>query len=273
MIQTLSDILVVSDLDNTLLPTQQKISSCNTTMIRLFCKLGGHFTIASERSATSVKRYLGDLQLSDPAIVCGGGVLYDFSEDCAIDTNYLDQRSATRMIVELLPCFQHLGIEILSDNGRTYVVNPNKQLCKHAVEEAVDYVVCELCDVPGNWYKAIFWGNKDDFRLLSEIVEQRAYENANFSVVDPFCCELLPPNITKGTALKKLCTWTEIPLENTYAIGDYYNDLDLLATAGHGIAIGNAVAAVQMQCEQTVLSCTDGGVAELLYRLMKQYSK
>ena len=81
MIRSLKDILVVSDMDNTLLTPEDGVPFVNQVTMRLFCALGGHFTVATGRTMESAGRHLDSMTLSAPAILYGGGVIYDFEHD------------------------------------------------------------------------------------------------------------------------------------------------------------------------------------------------
>jgi len=52
----------------------------------------------------------------------------------------------------------------------------------------------------------------------------------------------------------------------TLAIGDYENDVSLLAAAGVGIAMGNAVASVKEVARDVVADNESDGVAEAIDR-------
>ncbi|MDY4785801.1 HAD family hydrolase [Pygmaiobacter massiliensis] len=273
MIQSLNELLVISDIDNTLLSVPEAIPACNREMIRLFNRLGGHFTVATGRTVASVRPFLKEIELSAPAILYGGGMLYDFNKDIPVDVTFIDKISAKAALRDLLAAFPRVGAEIMTDSGRLYVVNPNEQTVRHTHEESLDYVVCDLDDVPGEWHKVLLADSAAALAPVQQFAQEHSYENLYFLPTNSVYFELMPKGATKGTALKRLSSWTGIALENIYAVGDYYNDIELLRTAGHGIAIGNAVAEVKLVCERTVLPCTDGGVAELLYSLIKQFSK
>lgn len=52
------------------------------------------------------------------------------------------------------------------------------------------------------------------------------------------------------------------------AVGDGGNDLEMVANAGHGVAMGNAVPAVKEAARYVVAGHDDGGVAEAIERLI-----
>ena len=58
MIETLADLLVVSDMDNTLLTAKEGVPSCNRVTIQLFCELGGRFTVATGRPPETLRTLL-----------------------------------------------------------------------------------------------------------------------------------------------------------------------------------------------------------------------
>ena len=68
MKKNISDILVVSDIDNTLLQPGKSIPTYNVEMIKKFQSLGGNFTLATGRSLDSVSKYLGQIKLNFPLI-------------------------------------------------------------------------------------------------------------------------------------------------------------------------------------------------------------
>ncbi len=66
------------------------------------------------------------------------------------------------------------------------------------------------------------------------------YPERNLCILD-----LLPPGISKGWALKKLSEDLGIPRNQIMAIGDNYNDLEMLEWVGHPVLMGNAPPELQ----------------------------
>lgn len=52
-------------------------------------------------------------------------------------------------------------------------------------------------------------------------------------------CELTPKGFSKAAGIKTVCDSLGINRENTYAVGDSMNDLEMLMASGHGIAMGS----------------------------------
>ena len=57
--------------------------------------------------------------------------------------------------------------------------------------------------------------------------------------------ELINRKFNKGLAVRRLCAYLGLPLEDTVAFGDSMNDLEMLETAGLGICMGNGVPALR----------------------------
>jgi Cof subfamily protein (haloacid dehalogenase superfamily) len=63
------------------------------------------------------------------------------------------------------------------------------------------------------------------------------YPGRNLSILD-----LLPPGVSKGWALQRLAARLGVDRKATMAIGDNWNDVDMLEWAGQGVMMGNAAA-------------------------------
>ncbi|HZE16774.1 MAG TPA: HAD family hydrolase, partial [Mycobacterium sp.] len=75
---------------------------------------------------------------------------------------------------------------------------------------------------------------------------------------------VLPAGVTKGTGLGAVLAEMDLSPHNMLAVGDAENDLALLAMAGIGVAVADAVPSVREHAD-LVLEQQDGaGVAELL---------
>lgn len=73
--------------------------------------------------------------------------------------------------------------------------------------------------------------------------------------------EVMAEGITKAWGVKQLCHHLNIPQHAVLALGDAPNDTEMLAWAGHGIAMANAHPEVQAAADQITLSNDEDGWA------------
>ncbi|MBK9712089.1 MAG: HAD family phosphatase [Kouleothrix sp.] len=78
--------------------------------------------------------------------------------------------------------------------------------------------------------------------------------------------ELTALGISKGAALERLAARLEIPREQVVAIGDHENDLPMIAWAGLGLAIGNAIPSVRALADAILPPVEQAGVAWAIER-------
>ncbi len=98
--------------------------------------------------------------------------------------------------------------------------------------------------------------------LMQEVCGKDAYVTRS----NPEFVEMLSPLVDKGVALRLLAEHLGIPLERVAAIGDSYNDLPLLRTAGLGIAMGSAPDSLKAEADAIVGDVEHDGVAEAIDR-------
>ncbi len=82
--------------------------------------------------------------------------------------------------------------------------------------------------------------------------------------------EVLPATVSKWQALERLMAAEGLTAEDVMAIGDDYNDLEMIRGAGLGIAMGNAVDVVRDAAGYVTGSNADDGVAQALERFVLQ---
>lgn len=80
-----------------------------------------------------------------------------------------------------------------------------------------------------------------------------------FSIVDG--------NASKGNALKTLAKYINVPLSNTIAIGNDFNDLSMFKVAGQSVAVANASEDVKAAASIIVEDNNSDGVAIFLEKL------
>ncbi len=272
MIKKLSDLLVISDLDNTLLTAKEGIPAYNIEMIEKFQSLGGRFTVATGRTVEAVSRFLFQIKFNAPAITYNGGVIFDFENNKVLSQHVLPDNAKTALQL-IRDSFPDVGCEIMCDNFRIYLIKENEYTYWHLVDEKLSYVATDVSQIQNNWIKVLFADNNSRLMEMKSFCEKNInFDDIEFVMTNSIYFEMMPKNVTKGKALKSLCDLTNTKIINTIAVGDYYNDIEILKRAGLSVCVENAPDDIKKLCHITVPSCTDGGVGHLLAQIINSYT-
>lgn len=247
--------LVAIDMDGTLLPTfSQAISRRNAKALKAAQEAGITVAIATGRRTAYTAPLLDGLGLRAdmPLITSNGAVTRSLGGE-PIDRSQLEARVA-RGICGLLRPFGTLvftfdrpgrGELVLEDfdgaHGRIALwVEANKNAIEvvkpleQALEDGNDPIQGMVTGGLGKMkqaeaaLKASKWGG------FCEAVRTE-YPARDLSILD-----LLPPGVSKGWALERLATRLGVDRKETMAIGDNWNDVDMLEWAGQSVLMGNA---------------------------------
>ena len=109
-------------------------------------------------------------------------------------------------------------------------------------------------------------------KFSADVIDGTDYERVKAEFADDFLIlehvenvvEFVPKGTSKATGIKWLCNHLDIPLDETYAIGDSVNDLEMLESVGHGIAMGNSMPPVKEIAEYVTSDISDDGVKNAL---------
>jgi hypothetical protein len=91
---------------------------------------------------------------------------------------------------------------------------------------------------------------------------------ASPTVSHPRFLEFVAPGVSKGRAVAWLAHRAGIPMGQVLAIGDALNDVEMIADAGHGAAMGTAPAEVRVAGRYIAAAVEAEGVAALIEALV-----
>ncbi|MGH7716858.1 MAG: HAD-IIB family hydrolase, partial [Vulcanimicrobiaceae bacterium] len=91
---------------------------------------------------------------------------------------------------------------------------------------------------------------------------------ANVTRSQPEFVEVIDASVDKGRALETVARYYGVELGETMAIGDSWNDVPLLSSAGFGVAMGTAPPELTAKADAVVAGVEDDGVAEAIERFI-----
>lgn len=279
--------IVFLDVDGTLIDSGERIADSTIAAVRT-ARANGHLLfLCTGRASSEIFAGVRDLGF-DGIISAGGG----FAE---IDGEVVISREMPGEAVDRMVDFFHtagLDYYLQTVDG----VHPSAGVPRHfqriiAAEEAARAVEPEPTQVVGSVVdgnshpaeelyaatsempragvaKAIFLG--DDQGAFARVRDELAGEFTVITGTIPHlgsgCGEVSLPEVNKGSTIDLLLDHLGLTREQSIAIGDSYNDLEMLAVAGVGIAMGNAPEDVKSHADEVTTTVLDDGVWNALSR-------
>ncbi|MFI6316266.1 HAD family hydrolase [Nonomuraea sp. NPDC050556] len=250
---------IVTDLDGTLVGRDLLMVDRSRQALLRFAASGGRVVIATGRSERSARRYYDELGLSGAAILYNGARTVDLRADTVLDARCLPS-AAWPAVVSGLP----EGVfPVAFCNGEALVVDEVPELREYARRDGITLHAVSGWDVvpAAHVTKVMLIGAVEGWA-------PPAPEGTTLVRSEATYLEVLPEGATKGAALRALTEACGVPLNQVAAIGDNPNDLDMLAAAGLGVAVGDGHADVRAAADLIVGPCATGAVADLVDHLL-----
>lgn len=247
--------LVAIDMDGTLLPsTAQRLSPRTVRALRAVEDAGVTVAIATGRRVAFTAPLLAEagLRADTPLITSNGAVIRTLGGEL-IDRCHLEARIA-RGLCTLLKPFGSLvftfdrpgrGELVLEDmeqaHGRIALwIEANREAIEvvkpleAALEDGADPIQGMLAGGISRMREA------EKALAASEWNEACACLRTEYPARDLSIVDLLPRGISKGWALQQLAERLGVDRRETMAIGDNWNDVDMLEWTGQAVLMGNA---------------------------------
>ena len=257
-------VLLVGDLDGTLLNRNGQISSENAQALQEFMQQGGLFTIATGRDPEDIMHFFPDSPPNAPLSCFNGSMIYDWETRSEKMRLFLDE-SILPLLDSLVESDPRRNVEVFRDDG-TYIWNPGEGTKKH--REVVDFTPTWIDDyhrVPFPWTKVAFWLSPQEIPALARDVAQADPEHRwNFLRVHEWSCELLHPRSDKGYTLD----WYReaYPDRTIVTVGDNDNDALMLQRADISFAPQNAYPSAKAAAGCVLPESCDEHIAQAVLR-------
>ena len=260
--------LIVIDLDNTLLNNEHQISQFNREVIKKVQAKGIEVIIATGRMYVSAQPYINELTLKTEAIVYNGAMVKDITSGQVKYHKPIDKNIA-RVIIEDL---KREGLHInLYQHDKLYVDQDNEY--KKRYEEVsgvkaqiVDNLVELDFDDPTKLL--IIEDDSDKHTYYQKYLREKYGNKIDVTESTKYFIEVGAKNVNKGKTLQQISQSKGIKQEEVMAIGDSFNDIEMLKYAGTAIAMQNAAEAVKQTADIIAPHHEEDGVAKILDKLV-----
>lgn len=232
------------DLDGTLFDDQKRVSSENRTAIESFVRKGGSFGVATGRAPSIIGAIERDLPVNAPCILLNGAGLYDLSEKQYLAAHPINSEQTGRIVSRAVELRFNTCPQIFSADG-IYETNPNQRDDPQTVIEEMPVHHVPFGQVPQPFLKFLLAHTSEDLDFLHQaLAAEGLFEGLTAFRSSDAYLEFVAPGVSKGMALEDVRSRCG-NVRKILAIGDYNNDLDMVALADIGGAPANAIDEVK----------------------------
>ncbi|AYG00624.1 Cof-type HAD-IIB family hydrolase [Lactococcus allomyrinae] len=240
--------LVALDLDGTLLNSSKEISRENIEAIDAARNKGVDVVLTTGRPLIAIQPFLKRLNMldfDDYSVTFNGGLVqrntgqilskksfsYEEVEEIKFLTSRLD-----------IPC------DILSEE-KVFVTKSPRVSEYETLNKLLTFIKMDFNDVPREvvYNKIVSCTEREFLDESLKRIPDEFFSRFEIFKTQAKLLEFMPKGINKAYGLTQLIGQLDLQPENVMAMGDEANDLSMIAWAGFGVAMGNAVDSVKEQ--------------------------
>ncbi len=259
--------LIAMDLDDTLLTDDLTVSDRTIDAMKKAISQGVHLTIATGRMFASAQRIAKQVGLNVPIITYQGSLIRNL-----LDEEVLYERSVpAEEVRKLYEYTREHGLHLQTYiDDKLYSFDDGDKLAAYAKLSGIPYIVEPDFDrlPPGNHTKLIIIDDPARLDALFPILRDHMGEEVHMTKSKANFLEFLHREGTKGHALRFLAEHYGFSMEETIAMGDAWNDREMIEAAGLGVAMANAVPALREIADYVTLGNNEDGVAHVLEKFV-----
>jgi len=265
--------ILFTDLDGTLLNDQKEVTAGNQAAIDRALEQGHKIVVTTGRplaSGVHIAERIGLTREGCYVIAFNGGQIYDPFHKKTIYGKTFTKEVAKPLFQEALD--RGLHVQSYSDTS-VLAMKDTPELHYYIDRSTVPYEIVPDVDAafPFDPYKILLVGldNRSELeKYQRECVEPLEGTVRSFFSTE-YYLEIAPEGVSKGFAVKWMCDYLGIPLENSVAAGDAPNDVEMIRAAHVGAVMCNAYEGVaELGDYVTERDNNHDGVAEIIERFL-----
>lgn len=259
---------VFCDLDGTWLNDKHQIPQQNLEILQKLRDKNIPFHVATGRSIESIKK-IKNLDPRGLTVCSNGSLIVDLSNNDEI----ISQSFIPKVAVQYLEAeMQKYGLTgIWYTEGKVFVSAMNDLAEAYFNVADIPIEQGDLKDFFDATCLKILFKDYNEEKL--EIVRHDILKRPELGIWGtyslPNTLEVLNLDASKGAAIEHIAKIQGYNLENCVAFGDNHNDLQMLKTVGHGVAMENGRPEIVAQFKNRARSSSEAGVALYLTELLK----
>lgn len=253
--------LIVSDIDGTVLDSKNNVDFQLREIISTLREQSIPFVLASARSPFGILSVAEKLGLENVPMACYNGALLGNFKDGVfynISEHLINTEELNALLKLLSKKFPEISVNLYY--GTEWVV---EKLDKWVlIESEIVNSIPEIDTfIEKKAHKLLLIGNSKEIKKLFGVLQNENFKDTDFYLSKENYLEVTANNVSKEHALKELAKHYKLSLAETMTIGDNFNDIPMLESAGIGVAMGNAPKEVKSHATKITSSNDKSGVS------------
>jgi Cof subfamily protein (haloacid dehalogenase superfamily) len=255
--------IIAFDIDGTLLSSNHKFLPSTKQAIEKLILLNNYIILASSRPPKNLLELSNELNLSQKIILSLNGSFIINNDECIFEKNieYKDVEMIYRKASEL-------NLHISFYSGWEWFVKEKDKWSKE--ESRIVKLEPKILKTPFNYQinvqKALIIGEAKRVGEFQKEISKKSV-NLDAALSKPNYCDVVAKGISKASGLKLIADSLKIKIHDTIAFGDSENDLEMISSAGIGIAMGNGIKKIKKIASFVTDNNDEDGIFNALKRL------
>jgi Cof subfamily protein (haloacid dehalogenase superfamily) len=265
--------LIALDIDGTLVGEDLEIGPRTRAAIRKARQAGVSVSLVTGRMVSSALKFARVLELDAPIVGYQGALIREMPAAGSTRLGRLLVHTPLRPDVarEVVRWSRSVGLDPHLNHLERFIVRvDDPRADDYAAFMGWDADIADdlLASIRHGVSKVMAAGEPTLPTDVLAAARERFAGRADVTVSHPRFLEFLAPGVSKGRAVRWLARRHRIPLGAVLAIGDQWNDFEMLAEAGHGAAMPTAPAEVRAAARYVAPPLEEEGVAQLIEGLV-----
>ena len=265
--------IILSDIDDTLLNDRLKVGKIDKKIISILERISFPFVLSSGRPTCSILKIAKKIFTnfdSHYAISYNGAEVTSLKENKTLFRVPLSISQATQLAA--IGSEYGITVQIYKEN-HFCISKKTKEAQSYYQKTGVPFKVIPTIFSNIDWEpsKIIFNAKHELLEKVYPITSKLFKDQLNQVYSKPNYLEFFNKDVSKGVALQFICNHLNIPINESIAVGDSYNDIEMIKSAGLGLAVKNALPPVQ-EVAKLVLNATnnDNPLYEIVSRFVPE---
>lgn len=262
--------MIVSDMDDTLLRDDFTISSETKEIIIKAQEQGIKFVLCTGRPTFATKKYAEELLLhkfGSYIISYNGAVITDMKTHKEIYKKVIPNGD----LIKLSRICNHIHLDMhtyINDEIVTAKNNKFTEIDREITGMPIRVIESYYKEIKDDVVKIMMLQEPEYLRMIESDLKKIYKDKFSITISKPYFLDFMPLGVNKGNSLAKLADLLNIAPEEIIAIGDSYNDKEMLNYVGMPVCVENAHEEIKKDSKFITASNNEDGVRKVIEKFI-----